>query len=50
MVPNITPIMDNQMDKKMENEMEAGIESRRRTHHKAPPILRNNELNLLGLL
>ena len=25
MVPNITPIMENQMEKKMENEMEAGI-------------------------
>ena len=25
MVPNITSIMENQMEKKMENEMEAGI-------------------------
>ena len=25
MVPNTTPIMENQMEKKMENEMEAGI-------------------------
>ena len=25
MVPNITPIMENQMEKNMENEMEAGI-------------------------
>ena len=25
MVPNITPIMENQMEKKMENEMETGI-------------------------
>ena len=25
MVPNITPIMENQMAKKMENEMETGI-------------------------
>ena len=25
MVPNITPIMENQMEKKIENEMEAGI-------------------------
>ena len=25
MVPHITPIMENQMEKKMENEMEAGI-------------------------
>ena len=24
MVPNITPIMENQMEKKMENEMETG--------------------------
>ena len=25
MVPNVTPIMENQMEKKMENEMKAGI-------------------------
>ena len=25
MVPNITPIMENQMEKKMENEMETGV-------------------------
>ena len=25
MVPNITPIMENQMEKKMDNEMETGI-------------------------
>ena len=25
MVPNSTPIMENQMEKKMENEMETGI-------------------------
>ena len=27
MVPNITPIMENQMEEKMENEMETGINS-----------------------
>ena len=25
MLPNVTPIMENQMEKRMENEMEAGI-------------------------
>ena len=38
MVPNITPIMENQMEKKLENEMETGIIT----------VVNRDDLSLLG--